>query len=34
MMLNIVYAIFTPVFWTGYLYQNMYQAFFDGRVRA
>ena len=34
MMLNIVYAIFTPFFWTGYLYQQMYQSFFDGRVRS
>lgn len=33
-MLNLIYGITAPFFWIGYIYQHIFQAHFDGRVRA
>lgn len=33
-MLNLIYGITAPFFWIGYIYQHIFQAYFDGRVRA
>lgn len=33
-MLNLIYGITAPIFWIGYIYQHLFQAYFDGRVRA
>lgn len=33
-MLNLIYGLTAFFFWGGYIYQHIFQAFFDGRNRA